>query len=117
MLNSDMCMLKLFDLVDAEGIPSCTYSTCPANEEGKAWIEKYADSEPEFKADFVAVFQKLVEWKSEGLVDPEASSNVKFEYENYQNEKMITIIMKIPEKISTKEQFQLYQFLFKKKYL
>ena len=116
MLNSDMCMLKLFDLVDAEGTPSCTYSTCPTNEDGKVWIEKYAASEPDFKADFGAVFQKLVEWKCEGLVDPENSAGVKFNYENYQNEKLITMIMKTSEKLSTKEQFKIYHFLFKKKY-
>ena len=116
MLNADMSMRKLFETINESGTPDCTIDTCKDNDESKAWIEKYAASEPEFKKDFGAVFQKLIEWKCEGLVDPETSQNVKFEFEHFQNEKLITLIMKTAETKSTKEQFKIYHYLFKKKY-
>jgi len=88
MLNADMCLLKTFN-TDNNGTPDCTYDSCATSEDRKTIIERYANSEPAFKADFGAVFQKMIEHKCPDLVDPETPGSQQDNFEHYQNEKII----------------------------
>jgi hypothetical protein len=115
MLNSDICLLKMFN-TDSKGMPDCTFDTCKTDEERKNIIETYANSEPTFKKDFAAVFQKLIEHKCDNLVDPENPSNQQNDFEHYHGEKIISSIMKVQEKFPIKDQFKTYHLLFKKTY-
>jgi len=117
MLNSDMCFIKLFDTIDVAGTPNCTYDTCKTNDEASVFVEQYAASEPAFKKDFGAVFNRLVETQCEGLIDPEGTSAGPIvNFERYQNENTITKILQTAGSNSLKDQFKIYYFLFKKKY-
>jgi hypothetical protein len=117
MLNSDMSLVKHFDINDL-GVPSCNYQTCKSNEEPAAWVKIYADSEAQFKADFSKVFQKMLEHGYEGtntLIDivPNASNKI---VQNDIEKETIKTILKSYENSTTKELFQVFHLLFKKKY-
>ena len=115
MLNTDMCLLKNFN-TDSKGKPDCTYNSCQTNDERNKIIETYANSEPTFKKDFGAVFQKLIEHRSFDLVDPENPVNKQNEFENYEGERIITSIMQTHQNEPIKNQFKTYLQLFNKKY-
>ena len=116
MLNADMCLLKIFN-IDTIGTPDCTYSTCKTNEEGKSYVELYANSEPEFKKAFSEVYQKMIEHGADGLIDPENTSDTRIPSPvSYANYPIISKILKSTENETMKTRFKIYHLIFKKKY-
>jgi len=116
MLNSDMCLLKKFN-VDADGVPDCTYKTCQTNEETAGWVQTYANSEPKFKADFSKVFQKMLEHGYEGtntLIDiiPNSTNEIQLDRKN----EIVKMILTNFQNSSIKQQFKVFHFVFNKKY-
>jgi len=58
MLHADMCLYKDIQL-DSTGSSTCTFASC-ASAPLSALVEKYAESNSVWAADFSAVFQKMV---------------------------------------------------------
>ncbi len=117
MLNSDLCLLKQFN-VDTNGVPDCTYQTCKFNAEPGEWVRTYANNEALFKADFSKVFQKMLQHGYEGtntLIDiiPNAATNNAPEDPT---KEAVNMILKTLENSPANELFKAFHFIFKKNY-